>query len=298
MSKLLGQVKSIYLERAELFGSPAKQIERDRMLVKKEFFDEQGRETEVILYNSAQSPIQIEGVIHAPGSIVSRYTKIYNGHGNLRETISFALDGSVKSKTIYSYDSNDKLESRFHYDTDGDITQKGYYVYDDTGNLSELLLYNTNGSIDARILFDLSNRADRPVRETAFSSDGLIQRESRSVYDADGNLIERSYYEEGGILNHKINYKYDSKGNLIEHSWYGPQLELEKHYVNTLDDNGILIKETINYPPKNSSEIYTFNYEFDAVGNWVKKVVTRTQSDGLSLSARSGFINYRTIIYW
>ena len=67
-------------------------------------------------------------------------------------------------------------------------------------------------------------------------------------YDFKGNVIESiSYNAINGSVNSKTTYKYDEKGNEIA--------------VNRYNADG-----TMNYK-------YTYKYEFDTTGNWIKKTI-------------------------
>jgi hypothetical protein len=68
------------------------------------------------------------------------------------------------------------------------------------------------------------------------------------TYDAKGNVVEAAFYDEGGTLRVKESYKYDVKGNPVEFVAHSPT-------------GSLLCKET-------------HRYEFDARGNWVKRITS------------------------
>ena len=66
-----------------------------------------------------------------------------------------------------------------------------------------------------------------------------------------GNLIESNRYDSKGNFSWKYNYKYDNRGNKIYEC-----------SSNSIGEN------YIDYP-------YKFTYEFDDIGNWIKKIEYR-----------------------
>jgi antitoxin component YwqK of YwqJK toxin-antitoxin module len=298
MQKLLGQVKAIRLERADFSGESGQSIEGARRLLEARAFDTEGREIEMTLYSYAQPPTSVESTAHPSTAVKYRSVKTYNEKGDISESTLHNHDGSIASKTSYSYDGNGNPLTRLQYDASNELAEKGVYSYDPAGSLWELSLYSADGNLVGKISFDPAGGIDKPLRSTRFNPDGSVQRASGCVYDSSGNLIEKSYHKEGGSLDHKISYRYDSEGNLIEHSWYEADGSLFRRHLVTYDGKGNLTEETIRDVKRNVEETYTYAYEFDSHGNWIKKTVLKVQTEDQSSFHTPVYVIYRTLAYW
>lgn len=106
--------------------------------------------------------------------------------------------------------------------------------------------------------------------ETWYSPDGSVNRRVQFAYDATGNMIESIRYKADGNVANKVVYGYDSKGNKTEETTYKANGKLEKYS--------------------------TFQYEFDAHGNWTKMTEnTKFETEEDADWAESV---YRTITYY
>lgn len=92
-------------------------------------------------------------------------------------------------------------------------------------------------------------------------------------------------------------YKYsDNKRETLGYSREG---KLNQHAITTLDDKGNEVEKT-ELAPKDDSvrDKYSYTYEFDAKGNWIKRVTSKwVTKDGKS-SFVTQYVDYRTIIYY
>src|SRR5437660_645265 len=94
-----------------------------------------------------------------------------------------------------------------------------------------------------------------------------------TTYDQKGNRVDNAYFlEAGGSLTGKEVYKYDDKGNIVEMTLHN-------------DDGSLLAKEV-------------YEYEFDAVGNWVKMTTSVAIIEGGRVTFEPSEITYRTISYY
>ena len=96
---------------------------------------------------------------------------------------------------------------------------------------------------------------------------------ARDVYKYSGNQLETLFYSRDGSLNRRLVATVDDKGNKIEETEF----------------------QTPDGPVKNK---YSYAYEFDAKGNWTKRVVSKwVTKDGKS-SFVAEHILYRTLTYY
>lgn len=92
-----------------------------------------------------------------------------------------------------------------------------------------------------------------------------------SSFDAQGNLVKKSYYNFEGDLSFQRNYKYDNHGNLIETSRYNSEGSLDCQYK--YDAQGNLIQESIYYSAR-SALIIKYKHGFDENGNPIETIST------------------------
>ena len=242
------------------------------------------------------------------GEVPSNKTYKYDDEGNLIERNSYNADGSLSRKETYKYDDEgnrfeaNSIQSRdtnvfeeiagTSYKasdaTQGDMTSEVVVKYDDEGNLIEgvdfpsvdgfLFVSNTEPSFSPSTTL-------KPSKETYKYDDkgNLIEwyyyelhdgLAATYKYDAKGNLIEEISYSHAGVGN--TTYKYDAKGNKIEENSYFIGL-LDRKYTMKYDAKGNLI-EGNSYEADGSLDYkYTFKYEFDEKGNWIKIISFRNQ---------------------
>jgi hypothetical protein len=118
-------------------------------------------------------------------------------------------------------------------------------------------------------------------------------------FDGRGNRTEEAWYGNDGSLTRRHVNVYDAKGNRSEWSIYSAnskQAFLRRGY--TYDGHGNVIEEA-SYGLNGSVENrWTYSYEFDQNGNWIKRKRMRlVVKDGESHSEPYD-VNYRTIIYF
>lgn len=116
-------------------------------------------------------------------------------------------------------------------------------------------------------------------------------------YDDKGNLIEEQMYFNSGKL--YLRYVYNYKDNHKEELVYESDGTLNQKYVFTLDDKGNEIEEHIYETKDNSvSNRYSYSYEFDSKGNWIKKTESKWTTKDRKSQYEPYSVTYRTITYY
>jgi hypothetical protein len=116
-------------------------------------------------------------------------------------------------------------------------------------------------------------------------------------YDEHGRLIEEFWYGNDGKLWLRYVYKY--KGKQKETLVYAADGSLNQKHISTLDDKENEIEE-VYYDIRDDSisEKYSYSYEFDARGNWVKRKTSKwTTKDGKA-QFEPYSMTYRSITYY
>ena len=195
-----------------------------------------------------------------------------------------------------------KLSAMDYYNQGGNLTKAESYDY--KGNLGEITVY---GYIDgARVSKSKSiEREYNPPPIVIASPPGAVQPKSDSRYstkytyryDDQKRLVEKNWIMSNGVTASRDVYKYS--GNQLEMLGYSGDGSLNRHSVTILDDKGNEVEET-EFGAKDGSvrNKYSYSYEFDAKGNWIKRVTSKwVTKDGKS-SFVPQYVDYRTIKYY
>ena len=123
-----------------------------------------------------------------------------------------------------------------------------------------------------------------PVRRVRTETAKLVTKDGRpaegprtlletATYDMRGAKIDTAYFPSaGGALTGREVYKYDDRGNIVEMTLFQA-------------DGSVLSKET-------------YEYEFDAVGNWTKMTTKVAVFENGNLSFEPSEVTYRSIAYY
>jgi len=196
--RLLGAVKTITVEEANVSSKSGKWIEGKRRLERTTTFNREGN--------------LIKEVIHANGSGVSTITYRYDGNGNRTDSI---YNEGVFSRTPAREDEwNDIRQVRLI---------RWRFKYDADNNRTEELAYSSvaHGPISGEVLIQryVHNYDDKGNRETTLYYDTTVLLNKWAyVYDNKGTLTEQSRYSAGGRLELKevCSCEFDSSGNWIK----------------------------------------------------------------------------------
>ncbi len=190
---------------------------------------------------------------------------LYNSKGLKIEENYFKIDGSIEGKIKYTYDEKNNNIGVKLYNGDGSLWSSVKYVYDENNNLIEYNKYHKNDEI--------------PKEKFAFTYDSnknilTIQREkgnnnsSEFIYNNKNLLIESNskIFRHGLDIIQKVIYEYDS-------------LNRTSKTVEYLPDGTI-----------NEQSTFSFTYDNDKMGNWIK--ISIYNSSGKSVSTIERKIAY------
>lgn len=197
--------------------------------------------------------------------------------------------------------SGRKPSSMEYYDERGDLTKKE--SYDSKGNLFQVTVY---GYIDGERVssFKLVRHEYDPPAPLAVGAAGPERKPDprystmyKYKYDAEGRLVEESLYMGNGRPSTRSVYKYeaDRRESLV----YASDGSLNQRYLSTFDGKGNET-EWVVYETRDGSvrNRYSYAYEFDARGNWVKRTTSKwVTKDGKSFFEPS-HLTFRTITYY
>lgn len=228
-----------------------------------------------------QTDREFDGLKGAVKSVLTEradYRNISKKSGEInrrRESeITYDAKGSRLTWKYYDYRSGDLFDSVRYQLLDGD--KISIYEKVDSPNriTAKIDAPEKSANPDSRYTYKLKYKFDDAgnVREEAwYQTDGKLWL--RYVYNAKDNQTEELVYDADGKLNQKMIHIYDAKQNETETVFYD---------VKTDKPDG--------------AEFFQY-LEFDAKGNWTKRIVS--ESDGKSRSLiQSRELMYRTLTYY
>jgi YD repeat-containing protein len=199
------------------------------------------------------------------------------------------VSGRKRSSMEY-YNEGGNLTKREDYDYKGNLFQITVYGYIDGARVSsfKLIRHNYDPPPMAVVL---------PPGAASTKSDLRYSNKYTFRYDDQKRLIEKTWILNSGETTARHVYKYS--GTQLETLFYSRDGSLRRRLVASVDDKGNKIEETefetLDGPSKEKS---SFAYEFDAKGNWVKRVTSNwVTKDGKS-SFVPAYVHYRTITYY
>jgi YD repeat-containing protein len=210
-------------------------------------------------YNPATREIELLRK-DASGELLGTGTNSYNEQGKLLEAVMHDADGNIQSRTAYGFDAAGnviRLQAVFG--------GRGYsyeYDYDAAGNQTASRDYDGEGNLTARGVFTGEGRD--------YSGERFADGEPT------GRLMTRA--NERDQLVHVLSTDADG------------DVEYESEYL--FDENGLLVEEIFSYD--GDWMITTYEYEFDAHGNWTRRTTTEDAFGYTFVSE----VTYRTFTYY
>lgn len=219
--------------------------------------------------------------------------------------------GKIKKVVEESEDSSGtwgvqgrKMSSVENFDEKGALTQSD--DYDSQGNPFQITVYGyINGKrVSNSKTTNYEYDPPPPPAVLPSKSSDVPKRDARYKYSFDykyenGKLVESQLIYNNGRKGNRTVYKYSP--NQVEELVYTEDGKLNQRYLSKLDPNGNKIEKT-DFGLSNfdiyGDRHYKHSYEFDTVGNWIKKITLReTKVNGVT-SWQPAYITYRTITYY
>lgn len=196
-----------------------------------------------------------------------------------------------------------KPSSTEYYNEQSNLTKEESYDY--RGNLASIEVY---GYLDGDRVSDEKSIeheynpppmliAAAPGKSKPTKYDKRFTFKYKYKYDNKGNLKEDILYDNGGKLVTRT--VYNLKSNQKEKLVYAEDGSLNQKYFYTLDDKGNEMEETSYNTNDNSIENkYSYTYEFDSHGNWIKQTTSKLDTKDGKSSIIPYSVTYRTVTYY
>ena len=151
--------------------------------------------------------------------------------------------GASRAET--NYDSRGFLTETVFYDDTGAVTMRVEFKTDAKGNVTEVIRFSGTKPLLPPHLRDGMRQSDRQ-KFRAFIEPGSLEWRTSFRYDDQGRVIERADYMAGDIFTWRRTYTYNEHGDVA---------------TETTED------------PRHGSSTARIEYDYDAHGNWIRKVV-------------------------
>ena len=188
----------------------------------------------------------------------------YDKNGNLIRKTRIDYRGNPDSITVYGFIDGKR------------VSKSGYvkYPYNPPPPMA-LPTAQAEPAFDSRfsMSYEKKYKAGKLIETILYASNGKII--TRTTYEYKDNQYEQSVYTADGKLNQKYIYKIDKYGQILERF-----------------DFDILPNKP--YGDKK----YSYVYEFDKKGNWIKKTTSKEVTKNGKTFFKPLYVYYRTITYY
>lgn len=198
-----------------------------------------------------------------------------------------------KTSSVEYYDQNGALTQRDSYDSQAKPFEVTVYGYLDGKRVSSSKIDSDNET-SFSALAPPSPAIQGPPRK----SDPRYEYSFEYKYEK-GKLAERQMLYSNGRKG--MRYVYKHSPNLVEELVYTEEGKLNQRYLSILDADGNETERTdfgvVNFEIYGDRK-YKFSYEFDALGNWIKKETSKEVKENGVTTWQPAHVTYRTIVYY
>jgi hypothetical protein len=170
---------------------------------------------------------------------------------------------------FYTFSEKGNKQEESLANPDGSQASKAVYTYDKKGNKTEVNAFQPDGNPNLKITSKYDSKGFETERTVSDVSGGGDNWYTTYKYDNGGNKTEEMILHLDGDPS-KILYKYDEKGNMTESNQVKPDGSSAVMHTYKYDDNRN--KTEMTTTEQGILKItYSYRYEFDSKGNWVKE---------------------------
>ena len=223
----------------------------------------------------------------------------YKVDGELKERTAYHPDGSSAVRVVRAYNDAGRVKTEQLYNPGDTLWRKMTYTYNEAGQLIEVVSTDTDGDVWFRDVYAY-NQAGQPSQVDHHDPDGSFLHRATYTYNPQGKIVARSLLDADGsrISSNVYAYETDGKlGKMNEVTTHGRTRSLASRWVYAYDERGNE-RKWIAYKADGSirrKEVYAF--EYDARGNWVKRITSEWIPDGQTGYLEPAEAVYRDIKY-
>ena len=221
----------------------------------------------------------------------------YGTNGELTERTEYAPDGAATVRVVRTYNQANKLAAEQLYHSQDRLWRKTRHIYNEAGHLTQAVSTDMDGDLWFRDVY-VHNKDGQPTQVDHHDPDGTFLHRARFTYDAEGQIVQRVLSDADGSPISSNTYTYDANGKIREVTTQGRGGALTSRWVYAYDER----ENEREWVASNTDgsiqrkEVYT--YEYDAQGNWVKRVTAEWIPAGEQGYLEPAEAIYRTITYY
>ena len=196
----------------------------------------------------------------------------FNKDGYITEISIFTHNGNLSQKNVYVYDGDGKVTKINKYDGDGDENGRVVYTYNENKKVTKIVDYEKSGKVISTQKMDWDG--DHVTKNQYISE---YSKGDYSMNEYKGNTLVKSvvYDKDGKPTGQYTEYENDKMKKIVTKDFTITLTYNDKGYCSSIV-NGKLY--TINSFHWEKGESYTYDYEYDNKGNWVRKVERKKSS--------------------
>lgn len=208
---------------------------------------------------------------------IERWTNDVRGNQLTRE-VDREGDGVTDRKEFSQYDEHNNLV-RFESDEnmDGTMDRLDLFTYDDSQRILTTVYDRQGDGLEVDRLDYTYEDTDGGLLQTElldWGVDGVIDRQTLRLYDADGHLLDEQWDDEAdGTLESHVSYEYDARGNKLAERSDFRTLEYEYDAQDRLvletewrDDDSIALIKTYEYTAESGGSRVDIYVDYDGDG--------------------------------
>jgi hypothetical protein len=177
-------------------------------------------------------------------------------------------------KNVFKYDANGNRLELASYKSDGGLVSNIKSAYDSAGKVVSEETVLSNGTVDIKTQIktdDKGNRVEQINLKQGLAPNNILNNKYVYKYDEKAHMLEWNAFRGNGSFFFKYSYNYDANGNRTEWIHLSQANEVTLRLVYKYDDKNNIIEETDYNRDGTVKAAYTYTYEFDKKGNWVKQ---------------------------
>lgn len=194
-------------------------------------------------------------------------------------------DGAIEAGALITLSDRDSLinwtnDFSVHFDESG-LPDNIIYLDENSNSIGRWEVINENNTLKSAKFIEkdtvnttIQNTVESDgsfyIKRYAAETDSL-KGESKIEFNADKKYSKIQMLNSKGEPTFKYEYTYDEKGNLSNYNW--SREDTIRGGMNfTYNDKGFTESQEVFNKITGKSSIYTYKYEYDDVGNWVKQI--------------------------
>lgn len=254
------------------------------------------------LLGPVRTIVENSGILMEGGSPIFSLTRTYDIQGRLAEmefSLSTPSDShtDIRGRTVYTYGEKGKIFGTGY--KDGNVSSTSLSIRDANGRPTEFLIHNPQGVLTFKAVHRYDDRGNK-TETIIYKSGGTIAFRSLYTYDTDANgKVENVIsYRSDGSVDYKARTRYDNKGHMLEEVFSRADATTDERRTYIYNENGQEQEKVVYNSEESIRTREASAYEYDSVGNWIKRTTQKLVSKEGKLIPELPAIVERVISYY